>query len=104
MDTVAKTLTTEGVPTPTQEENKSNASNLWHGSSIKGILNNRHYCRDLVQNRTDTISVTSSKRREVTEIVIIADTHEAIIPKETLNAVQTMMQGRTRTATAAVEI
>ncbi|MDP4086795.1 MAG: recombinase family protein [Bacillota bacterium] len=102
MDTIAKTLTAEGVPTPAQVANKANASTLWHGSSIKGILNNCHYCGDLVQNRTETISVTSSKRREVAEndIVIIQDTHEAIIPKETFNAVQAIIENRTRTATA----
>jgi site-specific DNA recombinase len=71
-------------------------------SSIKNILNNPHYCGDLVQNRTETISVTSSKRRELTDesIVIIENTHEAIIPKETFNAVQMMIENRTRTATA----
>jgi site-specific DNA recombinase len=102
MDTIAKTLTEEGVSTPAQVANKSNASTLWHGTSIKGILNNRHYCGDLVQNRTETISVTSSKRREVAEedIVIIENTHEAIIPKESFNAVQAMIENRTRTATA----
>ncbi|MCM3585549.1 recombinase family protein [Mesobacillus maritimus] len=102
MDTIAKTLTTESVPTPAQIANKANASRLWHASSIKVILNNQHYCGDLVQNRSETISVTSSKRRELNEEnqVIIEGTHEAIIPKETYNAVQVMMQSRTRTATA----
>jgi site-specific DNA recombinase len=102
MDTIAKTLTAEGVPTPAQIANKSNASSLWHASSIKGILNNHHYCGDLVQSRTATISVTSSKRRELSEedFVIIENTHQAIIPKETFNAVQALMQSRTRTATA----
>jgi site-specific DNA recombinase len=102
MDTIAKTLTTEGVPTPSQIANKANASNLWHASSIKLILNNPHYCGDLAQGRTETISVTSSKRRELSEedTVMIENTHEAIIQRETFNAVQSMMQSRTRTTTA----
>ena len=102
MDTIAKKLTTERVPTPAQVANKANSSRLWHASSIKVILNNQHYCGDLVQSRSETITVTSSRRREVEEEnqVIIEGTHEAIIPKETFHAVQELMHSRTRTATA----
>ncbi|MCJ0931902.1 recombinase family protein [Virgibacillus halodenitrificans] len=102
MDSIAKKLTAEGVPTPAQIANKSNASKLWHGSSIKIILNNWHYSGDLVQSRTETISVTSSKRREVNseDFLVIEGTHEAIIPKEMFHAVQTMLQKRTRSNTA----
>jgi site-specific DNA recombinase len=66
------------------------------------LLEYPHYCGDLIQSRTETISVTSSKRRELSEehIVLIENTQEAIIPKETFNAVQTMIQRRTRTVTA----
>lgn len=102
MDTIAKKLTTEREPTPAQVANKANSSRQWHGSTIKKILCNRHYCGDLVQNRTETITVTSSKRRKVDEEnqVIIENTHEGIIPKETFNTVQEFIQSRTRTATA----
>nr|WP_274598846.1 recombinase family protein [Anaerobacillus isosaccharinicus] len=102
MDTIAKKLTEEAIPTPAKIANKVNASNQWHGSTIKKILSNPHYCGDLVQSRTETIMVTSSKRRELeTENqIIIKDTHEAIIPKDTFNTVQDLIQSRTRTATA----
>ncbi|PFM78933.1 hypothetical protein COJ46_15510 [Bacillus sp. AFS077874] len=63
MDSIAKRFTAEKVPTPSQIANKSNASPLWHATTIKNILNNQHYCGDLVQNRTETISVTTTKRR-----------------------------------------
>jgi site-specific DNA recombinase len=102
MDTIAKKLTTDGVPTPAQVANKANATRLWHATSIRCILNNRHYSGDLVQNRSETISVTSLKRRDVEEgnQVVIANSHEAIISKETFNAVQAMMKRRTRNSTA----
>ncbi|MGD6874207.1 recombinase family protein [Sutcliffiella horikoshii] len=102
MDTIAKNLTEEAISTPAQVANKINASKLWHGSTIRNILNNPHYCGDLVQSRSETITVTSSKRREIAleNRVTIEDTHEAIIPKETFNSVQVLMQSRTRTATA----
>jgi hypothetical protein len=46
-------------------------------------MSNRLYCGDLVQNWAETISVTSSKRREAAEedFLIIKNTHEAIFPK-----------------------
>ncbi|MFQ3544237.1 recombinase family protein [Halobacillus rhizosphaerae] len=102
MDTIAKTLTAERVPTPSQIANKANASSLWHASAIKIILKNRHYCGDLVQNRSETISVTSIKRREVNSEnqIVIEAAHEPIIPKETFNAVQAMMKTRTKASTA----
>ncbi|MGO4890021.1 recombinase family protein [Anaerobacillus sp. MEB173] len=102
MDSIARDLTSEKVPTPSQVANKSNASPLWHASSIKVLLNNNHYCGDLVQSKTETITVTSAKRREINpeDLIIMEDTHEAIIPKETFKAVQEMMATRTRTATA----
>ena len=61
MDTIAKELTVEQVPTASQIAGKTNAFPLWHASSLKNLLNNRHYCGDLVQNRTETVSVTSTK-------------------------------------------
>ncbi|MEH7110222.1 recombinase family protein [Bacillus sp. JJ1764] len=102
MDSIAKSLTSERIPTPSQVAGKSNASSLWHASTVKNILNNRHYTGDLVQNRTETISVTSTKRREFDKEQFIShqDTHEAIISKETFNSVEKMLQHRTRVNTA----
>ncbi|MHA6261150.1 recombinase family protein [Sporosarcina sp. CAU 1771] len=102
MDSIAKVLTTEKVATPSQIAKKSNASNLWHASTIKNILNNRHYCGDLVQNRTETISVTTSKRRDIDEekMIIHENTHEPIIGRDIYQTIQKMRQGRSRTTTA----
>ncbi|MGG0175208.1 recombinase family protein [Gottfriedia acidiceleris] len=102
MESIAKRFTAEKIPTPSQIANKSNASPLWHSTTIKNILNNQHYCGDLVQNRTETISVTTTKRKTLGEdhTTIQENTHELIIPKETFQAVQRMLQTRTRTSTA----
>ncbi|MDQ0253942.1 DNA invertase Pin-like site-specific DNA recombinase [Evansella vedderi] len=102
MDSIAKSFTAERIPTPSQIAHKSNASPLWHASTIKNILNNQHYCGDLVQNRTETVSVTTSKRRINSDdkATIQENTHEPIILKETFQAVQKMLQTRTRTNTA----
>ncbi|WML57456.1 recombinase family protein [Neobacillus sp. PS2-9] len=102
MDSIAKSFTAEKIPTPSQIANKTNQSPLWHASTIKNILNNRHYCGDLVQNRTETISVTTTKRRTIEEdqVTFIEGKHDAIISRETFQAVKKMLQTRTRTTTA----
>lgn len=102
MDTIAKNFITEKIPTPSQIAKKKNASPLWHATTIKNMLNNRHYCGDLVQNRTETVAVTTAKRRNVEEdqFIIHENTHEPIISKETFMAVKKMLQTRTRTNTA----
>ena len=102
MDTIAKMLTAERVITPSQAAGKSNASILWHASTIKQILNNQHYCGDLVQNKSQTISVTTTKRNTIDKenMIVHKDIHEAIISRETFQTVQQMMQNRTRTTTA----
>lgn len=102
MDSIAKNLTAEKVLTPAQVANKSNASTQWHGSTIKKILTNRHYIGNLIQGRSEMISVTSSYRREVDEEnqIFHENTHDAIIEKETFNKVQELLQRRTKSATA----
>jgi site-specific DNA recombinase len=100
MDSIARDLTAESVQTPSQAARKSNASPLWHASTIKKILNNQHYCGDLVQNKTETISVTTNKRKVPEKATIIEATHEPIISKETFQSVKKMLQTRTRTTTA----
>jgi site-specific DNA recombinase len=102
MDSIAKRLTAEEIPTPSQIANKSNASPLWHSSTIKNILLNPHYCGDLVQSRTETVSVTTTKRKilDADRITIQEQTHEAIISKEAFQAVKKLLKTRTRTNTA----
>ncbi len=102
MDTIAKNLTSNKVPTPAQIANKSNASSQWHGSTIKGILTNRHYIGDLEQGRSETISVISSKRKEIDQEnqIVVENTHDAIIEKEIFDKVQYLLKKRTKTGTA----
>ncbi|MGG0464820.1 recombinase family protein [Priestia aryabhattai] len=102
MDSIAKSLTAERIPTPSQIAKKKNASHLWHASTIKNILKNQHYCGDLVQNRTETIAVTTTKRRalDTDSLIIHQNTHEPIVSREVFQAVQKMLQSRTRSTTA----
>ncbi|WP_326051863.1 recombinase family protein [Paenibacillus chitinolyticus] len=97
-DSIARTLTREGCPTPAQVIGKKNAGLYWQGTSIKKILNNPHYVGDLVQGRQTTVSVTSKVREEVPrdKQIITEDAHNAIISREDFEVVQQYMEGRKR--------
>jgi site-specific DNA recombinase len=101
-DSIARGLYSDGYPTPTQVAGKSNARSKWHGSTIKKILTNPHYTGDLVQERDTTRSVTSKVRETVSsdKLIIVPNTHEAIISKEDFEAVQAQMKVRTKNITA----
>ncbi|KMK75272.1 recombinase family protein [Alkalihalobacillus pseudalcaliphilus] len=95
IDSIAKQLTLEVVPTPAMVVGKKNAGEYWRGSSIKIILMNEHYTDRLVQCRTSSISVTIKKMRH-SEGVICENQHEPIISEEDFEAVQRMIKQRTR--------
>lgn len=97
-DAIARELYNKGITTPAQLANKSNASDKWHGSTIKNILENAHYTGDLVQGRTTTKSVTSKIREEKnsSNFIVVENTHEAIISKEDFETAQQLMTSRKR--------
>lgn len=97
-DAIARGLYNDGVTTPSQLAGKKNASDKWHGSTIRKILENPHYTGILRQCRDFKPSVTSKKRRynELSEQVIIEDSHEAIIPLNEFLVVQDIIRSRKR--------
>lgn len=97
-DAIARGLFNDGVITPSQLAGRSKATNKWHGSSIRKILENPHYTGILRQCRDYKPSVTSKKRRsnELSEQVIIENSHEAIIPLNTFLVVQEIIRSRKR--------
>ncbi|MBY6088210.1 recombinase family protein [Priestia flexa] len=98
-DRIARELYEEGFATPAQIAGKKNASDKWHGSTVRKILENPHYTGDLVQGRTTTRSVTNKNRDQVDseKFIIVPNTHEAIISKNDFEAVQQLMKSRKRT-------
>jgi site-specific DNA recombinase len=95
-DRIARELYNEGVPTPAQIAGKRNANDKWQGSSVRIILSNPHYTGHLVQGRETTISVTSKNRKVIAEesLIIVKNTHEAIITKGDFEAVQELIATR----------
>ncbi|SFG87047.1 recombinase family protein [Sporolactobacillus nakayamae] len=97
-DHIARQLLKEKIPTSSQVAHKKNASSIWHGSTIKGILSNEHYIGNLVQQRETSISVTSTKRKKNVpdNVIRVEGTHEAIISKQNFDLVQQLLVQRSR--------
>ena len=97
-DAIARNLYNNDIPSPRQVAGIKNASSKWHGSSVRCILENPHFAGNLVQGRTTTKNVTSTKRNIVPneELIIVENTHEAIISNDDFNAVQQLIASRKR--------
>ncbi|CAI9393029.1 MULTISPECIES: recombinase family protein [Bacillaceae] len=100
-DSIARSLSKKGYPTPSQVAQKSNAGRYWHGSTIKTILTNPHYTGDLVQGRETTRSVTSQSRHSIPEEnqIVVKNTHQAIISQETFDTAHELMRSRKKNYT-----
>ncbi|WFA83414.1 MULTISPECIES: recombinase family protein [Paenibacillus] len=98
-DCIARELYEEGIPTPSQIAGKKNASEMWGGSTVRGILTNPHYVGDLVQCRSTTKSVTNKNRnyKDPKDFIIVQDTHEPIVTRKDFEVVQQLLESRKRT-------
>ena len=93
---IAKRLTNEGIKTPAQYysfEWKSNYNlkyGQWHSKTIRDILTNRMYIGDMVQNRRSKVNYKVKKiiKNNPKDYIIVENTHESIIDKETFSEVQ----------------
>ena len=97
-DAIARKLYEEGIPSPSQIAEKPNATEIWHGSGVRNILENPHYTGSLYQARSSIISVTSNKRSIANkdDFIVIENTHEALISKDDFELVQNLIQSRRR--------
>ena len=84
---IARTLTKEGVPTPSGKK-------VWGFSTVKSILSNEKYKGDALLQKSFTVDFLSKKKRKNAGEVpqyYVQDDHEAIIDRETFDAVQQML-------------
>ncbi|MFJ7978451.1 recombinase family protein [Peribacillus sp. NPDC096379] len=97
-DKIARYLTKQDIPTPSQVVKKTNAGVYWQGSTVKKILQNPHYVGDLVQGRETTLSVTNKKRKlkDRNDWVIVSDNHKPIISREVFEQVQSLLEQKAR--------
>lgn len=98
IDTIARHLTRDGIPTPAKVANKRNAGRFWTGRTIQLILSNRNYCGDLTQCKTYVSSIRTKKRkkRNPKDFIIVENAHDAIISKEDFELVQELLTKRSR--------
>ncbi|MDO5568963.1 MAG: recombinase family protein [bacterium] len=93
---IAKKLTEENVKTPALyyefnwRSNYNKKIGQWHSKTIKDILTNRIYTGDLVQHKRMKVNYKVKKVIKVNPInqIVVENTHDAIIDKETFNEVQ----------------
>ena len=105
---IARILNEEGVPSPTayKQQNweryhlarKTPCESLWSSGTIYQMLHNQTYAGDLVQGRHKKVSYKSKRTVWLpkSQWIVVENTHEAIIDRDTYDTVQQMMQRRTR--------
>lgn len=64
VDTIARHLTRDNIPTPAQVANKSNAGTFGTGRTVQLILQNRNYTGDLTQCKSYVTSIRTKKRKK----------------------------------------
>lgn len=93
---IAKQLTNEGIKTPAQyysfewKRNYNLKYGSWNPKTIRDILTNRMYIGDMVQNRRNKVNYKVKKiiQNNPNNYIIVENTHEAIIDKDTFYEVQ----------------
>lgn len=97
-DQIASELTKNKIKTPSQISNKKNQCTVWHGSSVRLILQNQAYIGDTVGHKQETISANTYNRRKLIkeEYIVKENTHEPIILRDDFFTVQNMLEIRTR--------
>lgn len=96
---IANIFSCEHIPTPSVYANlnrgmKSTAYKLWCPRTIEEMLTNETYIGNLTQGRRRKVNYKSKKeiRTPKEEWIIIENTHEAIIDKDTFNTVQDLLK------------
>ena len=96
IDSIARDLFRDNVPTPSQIACKKNASNVWYGKTIKKILTNQAYIGNMEQKKESTINAINKKRlkNDASKRILVENTHEPIISKEMFYIVQDLLKSR----------
>lgn len=100
---IANRLNDENIPTPSGYKKTNYSSRLidrenWNISTVKKILSNRVYTGDIVQHTQTKVSYKSKKKITLDEKlwIIVENTHEALVDKDTFNYVNALRKRYTR--------
>ena len=101
---IAAKLNEEGVPTPAAYAgltvpNPGPYTGLWSSERISEMLQNETYIGNMVQGRTVKISYKSKKclKQDRENWVVVENTHEPLIDKETFQKVRMLVNSRRHT-------
>ena len=100
---IATRLNNMNVPTPAGYKNTNYSSRLidrdsWNISTVKKIFSNRIYTGDMVQHTQTKVNYKSKKKITLDESlwVIVEDTHEPLVDKETFKYIKSLGKRKTR--------
>ena len=100
---IATRLNDMNVPTPAGYKKTNYSSRLidrdsWNISTVKKILSNRIYTGDMVQHTQTKVNYKSKKKITLDESlwVIVEDTHEPLVDKETFKYIKSLGKRKTR--------
>ena len=105
--TIVKQLNSEGIPCPTEykkqcglkyhNSNRLNTTSYWTYATIHKILQNEMYIGNMVQNKSfRQVCKTKAISLPKEQWIIVENTHEAIIDKDTWDKVQSLLARGTR--------
>lgn len=97
---VAKTLTEQGIPTPSQCKAgglaQSRFPGVWSDTMVRRILTNPTYAGNLTQNRREKLNYKLHRRINLPRDawIIVPNTHEPLVSQEEFDRVQEMLAVR----------
>ena len=100
---IARILNNEGIPSPGKYRKIGNGSEdrFWRKNSVYSIIKNEVYTGATVCHKTQTVYISGVGTKKVktkkTERIIVPDTHDAIIDKETFKNVNDGIKIRIKT-------
>lgn len=112
---IAKELNTLGIPNPSTykklkgmnyKHNSVNNDGLWCQTTVRRMLTNEMYIGNMVQGKNTTISYKIKQCRSVpkSDWIIVENTHEPIIDRESFDKVQSLFNRNIRTAPTKTEV
>ena len=99
-------LTNDSIPTPSEMMDMDKKNSVWHREVVTRILQNEMYIGNMVQCKKKKINYKLKKsiRQPKSEWIIIENTHEPIIDKESFLAVKEIMNHKNTTRTKTLNI
>jgi len=100
---IARILNNEGIPSPGKYRKIGNGSEdrFWRKNSVYNIIKNEVYTGATVCHKSQTVYIsgvgTKKVKTQKTERIIVPNTHDAIIDKETFKNVNDGIKVRTKT-------